>query len=521
MQNEGGFERFGDSSRFALDLRLLPDPDSDSDAPASAVGSWGRWRLWVGGLNLTEHVLALPSGTTERQDAVTWYLAPLLQWIADAWTPMLHEQRLPSLVHRALTARTAYLSVATTQLGDAAFEPWQAWASRHSLRWAAQGGLLPDVFLRRLRDEIEISWGDRWQPGGEAVEFVLEPGVSHALVTDVAAALDGALGWARSSVALRHYAWHTRLKDAIGRRPSVNERHRFLSWYLDGQAEPGRLSGLLASALRRVGRSLGDLSQSEADHRALCGLAPAVAMFGALSPRISDEATVALLAALAAARVTTGAVPAIDRFVEEIPAWRAAQPWGDGYRLALNLLEDLQLQPTAGAVEIEDILSGLGVRTVNSRLAQDGPLGVALAGPSVCPTILVNDDHPMNRGPAGRRFTLAHELCHLLYDRDQARQLTHASTPWAPTAVEQRANAFAAMLLMPPIRVRQALGAVGNSVVLPDVIELARTLEVGVRAATRHLANIDVITVEERDRLLDELSDRSSSREPGGTGVQG
>ena len=33
MQNEGGFERFGQPDRFALDLRLLPDPDGDNAAP--------------------------------------------------------------------------------------------------------------------------------------------------------------------------------------------------------------------------------------------------------------------------------------------------------------------------------------------------------------------------------------------------------------------------------------------------------------------------------------------------------
>ena len=52
MQNEGGFERFGQPDRFALDVRLLPDPDGDATAPTSSVGSWGQWRLWVSGSNL-------------------------------------------------------------------------------------------------------------------------------------------------------------------------------------------------------------------------------------------------------------------------------------------------------------------------------------------------------------------------------------------------------------------------------------------------------------------------------------
>ena len=107
MQNEGGFERFGQPDRFALDLRLLPDPDGDNAAPAASIGSWGQWRLWVGGINLTEHDLAVASGQVVRQEHVTWYLAPLLRWLATVWTPLLHEEHFPSTIRRARDARSA------------------------------------------------------------------------------------------------------------------------------------------------------------------------------------------------------------------------------------------------------------------------------------------------------------------------------------------------------------------------------------------------------------------------------
>ena len=141
MQNEGGFERFGQPDRFALDLRLLPDPDGDNAAPAASIGSWGQWRLWVGGINLTEHDLAVASGQVVRQEHVTWYLAPLLRWLATVWTPLLHEEHFPSTIRRARDARSAYISVASTQMDDSeVFSPWQDWAARHGLRWAAEGG---------------------------------------------------------------------------------------------------------------------------------------------------------------------------------------------------------------------------------------------------------------------------------------------------------------------------------------------------------------------------------------------
>ena len=78
--NMHAFEVFGERRTFALEMCLLPDPDGDATAPASSVGSWGRWRLWANGLNLTEHELHLDDGSVVRVDSVTWYLAPLLRW---------------------------------------------------------------------------------------------------------------------------------------------------------------------------------------------------------------------------------------------------------------------------------------------------------------------------------------------------------------------------------------------------------------------------------------------------------
>ena len=64
-----------------------------------------------------------------------------------------------------------------------------------------------------------------------------------------------------------------------------------------------------------------------------------------------------------------------------------------------------------------------------------------------------------------RRFTLAHELCHLIHDRGYGARLAIASGPWAPADVEQRANAFAAMLLDARMHlVAQAVKSLAQSV---------------------------------------------------------
>ena len=66
-----------------------------------------------------------------------------------------------------------------------------------------------------------------------------------------------------------------------------------------------------------------------------------------------------------------------------------------------------------------------------------------MSSPKHKPCSLLNVDHPTYDTYSGRRFTLAHELCHLLYDRSYGWQLAIASGPWAPRDLERRANAFA------------------------------------------------------------------------------
>jgi Zn-dependent peptidase ImmA (M78 family) len=146
------------------------------------------------------------------------------------------------------------------------------------------------------------------------------------------------------------------------------------------------------------------------------------------------------------------------------------------------------------------MLKILKVTVRDVALGAEGPRGVALAGKGLRPTILVNKESPANeRG--GRRFSLAHELCHILFDQDRARPLTHSSTPWASPSVEQRANAFAAMLLMPPNRARRP-AASGLPQLKHGIELLAGRLNVSRVALKHHLANLGEITPHERDFLL-------------------
>jgi Zn-dependent peptidase ImmA (M78 family) len=128
-------------------------------------------------------------------------------------------------------------------------------------------------------------------------------------------------------------------------------------------------------------------------------------------------------------------------------------PWEQGYDLADRVREAMPAWDSA-AGGIDQEVSGLGITIDTIELTDPRIRGVSVAGPQHRPAILVNTSHPRNESPEGTRFTLAHELCHLIVDRHVGRKLAVASGPWAPLEIEQRANAFAAYFLMPPDQVQ-------------------------------------------------------------------
>jgi Zn-dependent peptidase ImmA (M78 family) len=491
-----GYLRFGSRNRFAIEVRLLDDPDPIEQAPLASVGSWGQWRMFVAGLDLTEHRWVDDDGESVRADAVTWYLAPLLCWIAVAWEPLLHEERLPGAADRP-NARSAYLrSISSALLDPGVAEGWQAWAARHSLRFAAEGGMFPDLFLRRLRDDIEFSWGDRAQPGVTDIAYAIGPGSAICPVAHVAPVLDKLLAWAVEKSEWMSHRWHLDFRAAVANRASTETR--LVSWFLDRSPEPGPLA-LTYSKVRNETTSLAVQARSWVER-----WSPEVAMFGSLSPRISQAAAAKLMAHVANAGDRAGTRRAIEEFVESVGPLGGIPAWRDGHERALELLDRLGLASIDDRVDVEGLCRRLGIEIFVDELSVDGPRGVALAGEGVDPTIVVNSENAFNRGDGGRRFTIAHELCHILHDRDDAKRVVHGSGDWAPAVVEQRANAFAAMFLMPPVALRDRIRT-DPATSLDDIVRWSEDLGVGRLALIRHLRNLDLISREMRDRLEEEL----------------
>ena len=182
----------GDTDRFALRMAFASDPDDGREIDSDVSVSWGGFQLWTKGQNLCAH-----QEEGERVDYVHWYLLPLLEWFASQWHPLMHEERMPVTNSEA----TAWESLRETRFpptieleqdrANAWESAWQGWWRRHAIRAARQGGLFPDVVMRRSGNEIEISWGDcriQGMPSHFAFE-IAEPGCARFRPTEVTEAL--------------------------------------------------------------------------------------------------------------------------------------------------------------------------------------------------------------------------------------------------------------------------------------------------------------------------------------------
>ncbi|NCC37332.1 MAG: ImmA/IrrE family metallo-endopeptidase, partial [Chloroflexia bacterium] len=177
-----------------------------------------------------------------------------------------------------------------------------------------------------------------------------------------------------------------------------------------------------------------------------------------------------LLCALKALPSVT--TPGLDRLSAQAPSslTHDEPPYVQGYQLAQWLRQQLAI-PDDAPICPERYLKDWGVHLDRINMAA-GIDAVAAWGARHGPAVLVNiDAHSRASTENGLRTTLAHEICHLLIDRAEALPVAEVLGGQVPRWAEQRANAFAAELLLPRAQAARACREAA------DLIEAATHLE--------------------------------------------
>ena len=491
--------RFGNTATVQICIRWVDDCEPPERRPAAYGWSMGQLMVHVASVNVTATRLG-----TEQQPYVGWYLAPFLDWLATNWVALLHEERFPwpnpGTAPAAIACNRALDDwiAANDPQGQEQYADAQDWYFRHGVRSAAAGGIFPDLFIRRVADDIELSWsGAPMEFTREGLAFESSAGHARVPVREVAETILRTLEWAvnhppESPAQYRDKI--TALKAKVDALRNV-EYLELVRTYVP----PGVLESAIV-AFDNIGQT-SPLKGNQAAEPYINELPPAVAMFGGVSPDLSTHDVTYLCEQIVAVQ-DGGDSPELADLVANRHSATLGVPYRDGHRFADELLEDMALLDS-DFIDVHAMCSRLEIDLQETELETNSIRGVAIAGEGFSPRIVVNRNHYFNQNDSGKRFTIAHELCHVLFDRTRARRVAHASSGrWAAQGIEQRANAFAAYLLMPRALVLMHLRD-ANRIEKSDVQHLASALQMNESALLRHLRNLGLIDDEDRDGLRD------------------
>ncbi|MFI2665579.1 ImmA/IrrE family metallo-endopeptidase [Micromonospora carbonacea] len=506
----------------------MPDPDQGAGADPVDAASWGAIQFWVHGQNLCTHV-----DQSEVLHSAHWYLLPLLEWLAENWNPLLHEEKLPNRNSADTAAEALELTRFAPQLaGEAETVVWEEeryqWRERHAVRTARSGGLLPNLVMRRVRDLIEISWNDdplagtpqgfRYSSANGAA--LLEPTQVARPLYEVLAAATGYLSEAVEDDSGRL----SRLQQSVQRIQNPQEGEARIEW-LAGIREQNPLAGSLRGAdlddelnvrwadivaqLKDLGtpESVSEALQTESDPIVVRGSCQVAMMFSSMSPTVTRNDVRTIAAVLVDQYSPDPGQTELTTLSAPTPINRSIRPWEQGYDMAEALHGALDLDLSNGWVDVEQLVGQLGIAVLERRLDDPKIRACCLVGQHHIPTIIHNASSSFFKSANARRFNLAHELCHLLHDRSSAQKLAIASGPWAPRSLEQRANAFAAMFLMPLELIERSIADIPGPIDIAGISALAASLRVSKRSLVGHLYNLTLMSEAEYDELLNSLNE--------------
>lgn len=504
----------GDPAALAFTLGFAVNPHGDHDrAVVEERASWGYFSIWAGGENLCAHV-----EQGEILGAAHWYMLPLIEWFVDSWDALLHEEKSPlqnagtSAAESSMRTRVPPLSI--KEVDEFKWlDRWSQWWHRHSIRASRAGGVFPDVYIRRYRDNLEISTGTEALPDLPTDVFFLTPRRVHCV--DPVSAADSFFVVLSAAVReLRRRVPESgriaALQEKLQELTAAERRLPRMAWVagLGDDAEryarmAAEVDAVLAPVAREIRQELEDPGRSS--DLVIYGSPYARLLYGAISPSTTKEDVARLTHAL-----VSNYVPDASPWLEALASaeLRALErqthqltPGEQGSRLGELAC---QLFATSGEawVDVHGTLTRLQVEVSKVDLSDDEVRAVSVFGPTQKPHVFCNRLTFWGRSVEVERFTLAHELCHLLLDREWGNALAVASGPWAPVAIEQRANAFAAAFLMPSSLLRDAVTALGQPADAAGAISaLSRRLRVSISSLVDRLYNLGEITAEDRFRL--------------------
>jgi Zn-dependent peptidase ImmA (M78 family) len=392
----------------------------------------------------------------------------LCGWLARYWDAIAygkHPRPIQLRHHRGVSACRAYEHAYREAKPDAR-EDLEVWWQRHAFRAADLE--LPNIFLERQGDDVVFSWDDS---PSEARSFLSFPGMESTAARFAVPVLRQLVASRLGSVAVEP-KFKKRVTEIAPEEGFRAARSTFGNvtdqWLIDR-----RFGSEDALDLARTGTALhpvvGLLRSAQGSSLSLGDLDVVLTK---LQPNTGNRFQ--RLRALA---------KGMDAHID------LREPWESGYHLARQVRAELGHKET-GYLDIETTVKDLGIEICDVSLTDPGILAVCVGSPQYGPLIAINVARQDAEDPSasGRRITLAHELCHLLFDRTRMRGFARFEGGAAESdrLIEMRANAFAVELLAPADSFKKPDGTWMTE---EEATSLSALLEVSKVAISRHLQN--------------------------------
>lgn len=403
---------------IALDIIWRNLPESGNDG--ASLG-WGDAILSVNGAPVW-FAAAEPQVTR-----ISWSWIELLEFLASKWTYLLAEQTYPlGLTPR--TPSTLRADAETRWVGQELFrsdldddEELFRFEGRHDLARGLKGIDLPSVLIVREGERAWVSTAERdhyvdFRSLVAALENIGNTIAAHIAPASTERAKNAVKGWGARS---------TPDTSSLIRAATAIPLEAFRS---DTKYQSLQFWELEASNL------------ADSELAAAARLLPGTAISKAEIDTVFEEIR----------KIPKVPTPKLDALTVELAPMLAEMagedPFRQGYAVALEVRNKLQLGD--GRVSPGEIIRSFGVHLLRQRLSE-GIDAVGCWGPRHGPAIVLNESGKRSSSVHGERATLAHEICHLLLDRERALPMAEVLGGKSPYQPERRSNAFAAELLFP------------------------------------------------------------------------
>ncbi len=486
---------FGDKESFAIGVDPLARPPDEADKAAAAT--WARIQLWVDGRNLFEHSRR---DLQTVEEGVMWPFIHLARWIVRSWESLFYDETWPIPTTRRNARDVVDLlnlrlvEAVEEELGDEReerlIELRDHFVETHALRSAAAGGAFPSIYFSRQEGFVSVSWRDS---DHDRFRFFVSRGESEVPTPVFLEAIARAIDWVLEQLSAgperdavkedvelleqwkESISGERAARTALLYQTGLNDRWPAIRDGLDEECCLTKFLDLPEDWAQR-----GPLIEST--------VSPVAMAFRCVAPVFSETELLDLRKYLMEIEPNSSAMESLREIAGKLSSpFGSRRDYDQGYDLAIRLRSLIGNE--RDFLDVEALLEEIGVPVEEYAFSDPEIDGAAVCDDRHGPIIVVNPNSKKASSPWGRRMVLAHELCHLLVDRQVAASLAVISGPWAPVRLERRANAFAIELLLPKKGIQSRLPDLIHFPSDAEVEQLMTEFGVGRTATTYHVGN--------------------------------